>query len=67
MASTALQIARLVLRQDEGAETQPEEVITCSSDNEYDGRMGIRISSIFVIMVASGFGMYNRTILIVAH
>jgi zinc transporter 1/2/3 len=59
MASTALNIARLVLRQDEGAESQPEEVITCGSDNEYDGRMGTRISSIFVILVASSFGMYN--------
>lgn len=56
MASTALNIARLVLRQDEGAESQPEEVITCGGDNEYDGRMGTRISSIFVILVASSFG-----------
>ncbi|KAI4617265.1 hypothetical protein J4E80_005464 [Alternaria sp. BMP 0032] len=56
MASTALDIARLVLRQDEGAESQPEEVITCGGDNEYDGRMGTRISSIFVILVASSFG-----------
>jgi zinc transporter 1/2/3 len=60
-------MARLVLRQDEGAESQPEEVITCGSDNEYDGRMGIRISSIFVILVASGFGTYNRTLSIFAH
>ncbi|CAN9330437.1 unnamed protein product [Alternaria alternata] len=56
MASTAFDIARLVLRKDQGAETQPDEVITCGSDNEYDGRMGTRISSIFVIMVASSFG-----------
>jgi zinc transporter 1/2/3 len=62
MASTALNIARLVLRQDEGAESQPEEVITCGSDNEYDGRMGTRISSIFVILVASSFGMYNTSL-----
>jgi zinc transporter 1/2/3 len=67
MASTAFDIARLVLRQDQGAETQPDEVITCGSDNEYDGRMGTRISSIFVIMVASSFGMYNNLTLIFAH
>jgi zinc transporter 1/2/3 len=67
MASTALQIARLVLRQDQGAETQPDEVITCGSDNEYDGRMGTRISSIFVIMVASSFGTCDKAILIFAH
>ena len=60
MASTALDIARLVLRQDDGAESQPEEVITCGGDNEYDGRMGTRISSIFVILVASSFGVYKK-------
>lgn len=60
MASTALHVARLVLRQDEGAESQPEEVITCGGDNEYDGRMGTRISSIFVILVASSFGAYKK-------
>ena len=67
MASTAFEIARLVLRQDQGAETQPDEVITCGSDNEYDGRMGTRISSIFVIRVASSFGTYTETILIFMH
>ncbi|KAJ5805518.1 Zinc/iron permease fungal/plant [Penicillium pulvis] len=29
---------------------------TCSSGNDYDGRMGLRISSIFVIMIGSTFG-----------
>ncbi|KAF9884301.1 hypothetical protein FE257_001879 [Aspergillus nanangensis] len=29
---------------------------TCDTGNEYDGRMGLRISSIFVIMVGSMFG-----------
>ncbi|KAL4890029.1 Zinc/iron permease [Aspergillus ambiguus] len=29
---------------------------TCDAGNEYDGRMGLRISSIFVIMVGSMFG-----------
>ena len=28
----------------------------CSPDNDYDGRMGLRISSIFVILVGSMFG-----------
>ncbi|VVT56558.1 uncharacterized protein SAPINGB_P005150 [Magnusiomyces paraingens] len=28
----------------------------CSSDNDYDGRMGARISAIFVILVAGTFG-----------
>ncbi|KAL4912781.1 Zinc/iron permease [Aspergillus aurantiobrunneus] len=29
---------------------------TCDPGNEYDGRMGVRISSIFVILVSSAFG-----------
>ena len=28
----------------------------CDASNEYDGRMGVRISSVFVILVASTFG-----------
>ncbi|KAK7544322.1 low-affinity zinc ion transporter-like protein [Phyllosticta citribraziliensis] len=32
------------------------DAVTCSSDNEYDGRMGLRISSIFVILVGSTLG-----------
>ncbi|KAI1829421.1 hypothetical protein DTO006G1_9635 [Penicillium roqueforti] len=31
-------------------------VPTCETGNEYDGRMGLRISSIFVILVGSTFG-----------
>lgn len=31
-------------------------VPTCDAGNEYDGRMGVRISSIFVILVGSTFG-----------
>ncbi|KAK7605682.1 low-affinity zinc ion transporter-like protein [Phyllosticta paracitricarpa] len=33
------------------------DAVTCSSDNDYDGRMGLRISSIFVILVGSVLGM----------
>lgn len=29
---------------------------TCQADNDYDGRMGVRISAIFVIGVSSLFG-----------
>lgn len=35
--------------------TMPE----CAASNDYDGRMGTRISSIFVILVASTFGAYD--------
>ncbi|KAE8144989.1 Zinc/iron permease [Aspergillus avenaceus] len=34
----------------------PREGDACDSGNEFDGRMGLRISSIFVIMVGSMFG-----------
>ncbi|KAI8937507.1 hypothetical protein NX059_005225 [Plenodomus lindquistii] len=51
MDSAALNVARLVLRQDAG-----EEQVQCETSNDYDGRMGIRISSIFVIMFGSMFG-----------
>ncbi|CAA9965243.1 hypothetical protein CFE70_009050 [Pyrenophora teres f. teres 0-1] len=50
--ATALEVARLVLRQS----AEAEEPVVCSSSNDYDGRMGVRISSIFVILVASSFG-----------
>lgn len=45
-----MNVARLVLRQED---TAPVE---CSTENEYDGRMGLRISSVFVILVGSMFG-----------
>ena len=59
MDAVAMEVARLVLRQDAGAggaEEQPEEPIVCSGANDYDGRMGVRISAIFVILVGSTFG-----------
>lgn len=49
-----MELARLVLRQDAGSET--EATPTCEGSNEYDGRMGVRISSIFVILVGSTWG-----------
>lgn len=33
-----------------------EVVVQCGSDNDYNGRMGVRISAIFVILVGSTFG-----------
>lgn len=51
MDSVALSAARLVLRQDAG-----EEPVLCETANDYDGRMGLRISSIFVILIGSMWG-----------
>jgi zinc transporter 1/2/3 len=37
-------------------ENLPRDAPTCEPGNEFDGRMGLRISSIFVILVGSMFG-----------
>ncbi|KAJ4357562.1 low-affinity Zn(2+) transporter zrt2 [Didymosphaeria variabile] len=51
-----MEVARLVLRQaEEGADDEPSPG-HCLGNNDYDGRMGIRISSIFVILIGSLFG-----------
>lgn len=49
-----MELARLVLRQDAGSEA--DATPTCEGSNSYDGRMGVRISSIFVILVGSTWG-----------
>ncbi|KAF2192320.1 low-affinity zinc ion transporter-like protein [Zopfia rhizophila CBS 207.26] len=51
-----LELARLLVRQVEEAATEEEPAPACSVDNEYDGRMGIRISAIFVILIGSMLG-----------
>jgi zinc transporter 1/2/3 len=62
MDATAMELARLVLRQDlPGAEASPDEEVTCEGTNGYDGRMGVRISAIFVILVGSLFGKLDFT------
>ncbi|KAL1611793.1 low-affinity Zn(2+) transporter zrt2 [Paraconiothyrium brasiliense] len=61
--SLPMEVARLVLRQaEEGADEEPSPG-HCLSNNGYDGHMGIRISSIFVILIGSLFGMsyFRRT------
>ena len=56
--SLPLELARLVVRQDGdgGAEATP----ACNSGNDYDGRMGVRISAIFVILVGSTLGKWLK-------
>lgn len=47
-----MDLASLLAHQTKKA-TEPQ---ACSTDNGYDGRLGVRISSIFVILVTSTLG-----------
>lgn len=51
-----MDIARLVLRREELLPAPENETSGCDSGNEYDGRLGVRISAIFVILVGSTIG-----------
>ncbi|KAF2876919.1 putative Low-affinity zinc transporter of the plasma membrane [Massariosphaeria phaeospora] len=54
-----MELARLVVRQvAEGVEPAEEEPSpgNCSSGNEFDGRIGLRVSSLFVILIGSMLG-----------
>jgi zinc transporter 1/2/3 len=60
MSGSTVEFVNLFLRQ--VTETDPaaeevEEVPACGGANEYDGRMGLRISAVFVILAGSTFGM----------
>ena len=33
--------------------------LACTTDNEFDGRMGLRVSAIFVILFGSIFGKFS--------
>ncbi|KAF2454245.1 ZIP zinc transporter-domain-containing protein [Lineolata rhizophorae] len=54
MDSLLLEAHSLLARQEEGEEEGPAP--SCDDGNEYDGRMGLRISAIFVILVGSTLG-----------
>ena len=60
-------MASLALRQVADAVADPppaeEDTPACSTSNDYDGRLGIRISAIFVIFVGSFFGMVESDML----
>lgn len=51
-----MELARFVVRQVEEAVEEESAPVACSTSNEYDGRMGLRISSIFIILVGSTLG-----------
>ena len=52
----ARQVAESAIIESADAET----VVACDAGNEYDGRIGLRISAIFVILVGSLFGKSMR-------
>ncbi|KAF2703892.1 putative plasma membrane low affinity zinc ion transporter [Pleomassaria siparia CBS 279.74] len=49
-------LARLLVRQPDDGTAQLTEKISCSSQNDFDGRIGLRISAIFVILLGSTLG-----------
>lgn len=57
VASTGLDLAFRLLVPRHGAD-EDEELPVCEADNEYDGRMGLRISAVFVIMVGGAIGVF---------
>lgn len=63
MAEIATQLAYLVIRQADN--TTDESLIGtpghCDAGNDYNGKIGLRVSSIFVILVGSMFGKSAKT------
>lgn len=63
MSATIVEFANLVLRQTADQQQDTSEVAvadtkqSCGGGNDYNGRMGLRISSVFVILIGSTFGM----------
>jgi len=51
-------LLRLVARQDVPEAGANTVTVDCDSGNDYDGRMGVRISAIFVILVGSFLGTW---------
>lgn len=55
-------ITQLVVRQATSttpataATTAPSTTVTCDASNGYDGRIGLRVSAVFVILIGSLFG-----------
>lgn len=52
------ELALLLSRQAvaEGSDTEDAAAAGCEGGNDYDGRLGVRISAIFVILVTSSLG-----------
>jgi hypothetical protein len=51
MATTLNEAIGLLIRRQDGGEA-----VSCAIGNEFNGGMGLRIASVFVIMFSSSFG-----------
>lgn len=60
------ELALLLSRQAvaEGSDTEDAAAAGCEGGNDYDGRLGVRISAIFVILVTSSLGEYDTRSLV---
>lgn len=54
MSAAVVEFANLALRQ--SAEGPAEAPPSCGGGNAYNGQMGLRISSVFIILIGSTFG-----------
>lgn len=64
MSATVIEFANLALRQSTEDPTQiaADAPPACGGGNSYDGRMGLRISSVFVILIGSTFGKLSSPV-----
>lgn len=56
-------VARQVIGEGDTVEPSPDPITPsgqCESGNEYDGRLGLRVSAIFVILIGSSLGKLGR-------
>lgn len=60
------ELALLVSRQvvDDASEVEDIPAAGCEGGNEYDGRLGVRISAIFVILITASLGQWDTRITI---
>lgn len=54
MSSTASQLVKLFIRDDDDSSATP----SCATSNDYDGRDNLRILSVFIILISSAIGSF---------
>lgn len=64
MSTAIVELANLVLRQStEEPAVDPDAPPACGGGNSYDGRMGLRVSAVFVILIGSTLGRSKKLIM----